>query len=251
MPKEGEACLVIIQDVNNPQNNRFWVGPLMSDKSKMSFENSDSGGDNLNLNVIPKGKQTKEGGALRKKGNFPGGFPEPFDVAIMGRNNADIILPTKKDRKDSLNTGGDIMIRAGKFEFNNTGKLRNNTINPGFLRIKVMEDNNPTNPTTHSMLYSDYISIVSYKNSDGSAGAPFVRRINPVLKSDSEMIKFHNALSPLVRGDKLIEFLELLRNFVKNHNHPYPKLAATNANSKPEIDKFDLISILSPHIRIN
>ena len=112
-------------------------------------------------------------------------------------------------------------------------------------------DNEAKNSTTHSMMYSDYISLVSYKNSDGTAGLPKIKKINPLLEKDEDLFTFHNALSPLVRGDRLVEFLRLLVDYVKNHNHPYPKLPATNANSKPQIEKFDLISILSPHIRIN
>ena len=256
MPKLGEACMVFVQKTSEPQNNRFWLGPLMSDKTKMAYQDAESGQDLLNTQLIPKKstdttKQTKEGKSLRKKGDFTGGFPEKFDVSIMGRNNADIILPTRSDEQDSLNRGGEILIRAGKFSFNNDGKLFNNTVNPGFLRLKVLERNNIEDSVVHSMLYSDYISLVSYKNSDGSAGVPFIRKIDPVLRTDTEIDTFHNALSPLVRGDKLVQFLRLLVNYVKNHNHPYHKLPSTDANSKPEIEKFDLISILSPHIRIN
>lgn len=256
MPKIGEMCIVFIENVKMPQLNRYWIGPLMSDKSKLGFESSDSGADLLNSNVIPKKvrKNTKEGKNLDKKGDFTGGFPERLDVSIMGRNNADIVLPTRKEGPDKVNTGGEVLIRAGKFEFNNgtNNNLRLNTKNPGFLRIKVMENGNEAkNSTTHSMMYSDYISLVSYKNSDGTAGLPKIKKINPLLEKDEDLFTFHNALSPLVRGDRLVEFLRLLVDYVKNHNHPYPKLPATNANSKPQIEKFDLISILSPHIRIN
>ena len=77
------------------------------------------------------------------------------------------------------------------------------------------------------------------------------QKINPILRKDKNLRDFHEALSPLIRGDKLVEFLTLLVNYIKNHNHPYHKHPPTNANSKPEIEKFDLNSLLSPHIRIN
>lgn len=250
LPKIGEMCLVIVEDTKKPQQNRYWVGPLMSDRSRLSYESSKSGGDLLNSNVIPS--SSRQNGDISKKGGFTGGFPEKFDIALQGRNNADIVLPTSKDKKDRLNNGGEVLIRAGKFNFNLFGPLELNKKNPGFLRIKVVENEiNPRNSTTHSMLYSDYISLVSYKNSDGSAGLPTIKKINPLLEKDKDLFNFHDALSPLVRGDRLVEFLRLLVDYIKNHNHPYPKLPSTNANSKPEIEKFDLISLLSPHIRIN
>lgn len=251
LPKLGEMCLVLVEDIKNPQQNRYWIGSLFSQKSKLSYEKSQSGADLLNKNVVP-GISRKLNQNLEKRGDFTGGFPEKFDISLMGRNNADIVLPTNKEKGDRINSKGEVLIRAGKFKFNPFGELELNTKNPGFLRIKTANQlGDFENTSTHSMLYSDYISLVSYKNSDGSSGVPFIRQINPLIETDRELFNFHDSLSPLVRGDRLVTFLELLVNYVKNHNHPYPKLPATNANSKPEIEKFNLKSILSPHIRIN
>ncbi|MDB4326337.1 hypothetical protein N9966_00830 [bacterium] len=251
LPKVGEMCLVFVEDIKKPQLNRYWVGSLISQKSKLGYESSASGGSLLNKNVVPGSSRTLNDD-ISKKGGFTGGFPEKFDVSLMGRSNADIVLPTSSEGKDRLNRDGEVLIRAGKFKFNNLGKLELNTKNPGFLRIKTVNRfGDFESTTTHSMLYSDYISLVSYKNSDGSSGVPFIREINPLLETDRELFRFHDALSPLIRGDRLVTFLELLVDYVKNHNHPYPKLPATNANSKPELEKFDLNSLLSTHIRIN
>ena len=177
MPKEGEMCMVLIFDINQPQLNRAWIGPLMSDKSKINYEDSDSGGDLLNTNVIPKSSRDKtknrveSGEDLSKKGGFTGGFPEKLDIAVMSRNNADIVMPTFSDSGDNLTKNGEVLIRAGKFKFVNSTKngknLSLNNINPGYLRLKVTGGD-----TTHTTLFSDYIDLVSYKNSDGSSGVP-------------------------------------------------------------------------------
>ena len=91
------------------------------------------------------------------------------------------------------------------------------------------------------MLFSDYITLISYNNT----------KVNPIMGSDLEMLSTHNSLSPLVRGDVLVEFLKLLVDYVQNHNHPYHKLPATNANSKNNLEEFDLERLLSQGIRIN
>ena len=101
------------------------------------------------------------------------------------------------------------------------------------------------------MMYSDFISLVSYKNSDGSSDYAKVFNVNPIIEQDKDIVNFHNSLSPLVRGDRLISFLNLIKDYVKKHNHPYHQKPSTNANSKVEIEKFDLNSIVSPNIRIN
>lgn len=260
MPKVGEKVKLMFFDMGNPQLNRVWVGPLVSQKDKLSYQENVTAGNILNTSILNKLLKNVSGNNKnlrtgdKKIGKFRGGFPDKEDIALMGRNNADIILPTKSTKNDKLNRGGEVLIRAGKFDFNNLGKLSLNTTNPGYLRIKVIESQNSfnaidTRPKTMSMLFSDYISLVSYNNN--VVGKPYRTEVNPIIGNDADMLQTHNSLSPLIRGDVLVEFLELLRDYVKNHNHPYHKLPATNANSKDKIEQFDLERLLSQGIRIN
>lgn len=260
MPKVGEKVKLMFFDTGNPQLNRVWVGPLVSQKDKLSYQENVTAGNILNTSILNKLLKNVSGNNKnlrtgdKKIGKFRGGFPDKEDIALMGRNNADIILPTKSTKNDKLNRGGEVLIRAGKFDFNNLGKLSLNTTNPGYLRIKVIESQNSfnaidTRPKTMSMLFSDYISLVSYNNN--VVGKPYRTEVNPIIGNDADMLQTHNSLSPLIRGDVLVEFLELLRDYVKNHNHPYHKLPATNANSKDKIEQFDLERLLSQGIRIN
>lgn len=260
MPKVGEKVKLMFFDMGNSQLNRVWVGPLVSQKDKLSYQENVTAGNILNTSILNKLLKNVSGNNKnlrtgdKKIGKFRGGFPDKEDIALMGRNNADIILPTKSTKNDKLNRGGEVLIRAGKFDFNNLGKLSLNTTNPGYLRIKVIESQNSfnaidTRPKTMSMLFSDYISLVSYNNN--VVGKPYRTEVNPIIGNDADMLQTHNSLSPLIRGDVLVEFLELLRDYVKNHNHPYHKLPATNANSKDKIEQFDLERLLSQGIRIN
>ena len=260
MPKVGEKVKLMFFDMGSPQLNRVWVGPLVSQKDKLSYQENVTAGNILNTSILNKLLKNVSGNNKnlrtgdKKIGKFRGGFPDKEDIALMGRNNADIILPTRSTKNDKLNRGGEVLIRAGKFDFNNVGKLSLNTTNPGYLRIKVIESQNSfnaidTRPKTMSMLFSDYISLVSYNNN--VVGKPYRTEVNPIIGNDADMLQTHNSLSPLIRGDVLVEFLELLRDYVKNHNHPYHKLPSTNANSKDKIEQFDLERLLSQGIRIN
>jgi hypothetical protein len=248
MPKVGEYCTVMLFRGDRSQLNRAWIAPMVSSKKNLSYNDSTTGADNLNTAAAPSSsKNITKSVELLKRGDFTGGFPEKLDISLMSRNNADIVLPTKEDRNGRLNSGGEVLIRAGKFSFEGgNDNLSLNKKNPGYLRLKVVNENE-----TYSMLYSDYISLVSYKNSDGSSDSAKVFNINPLLEKDLDITNFQQALSPLVRGDRLISFLNLIKDYVKKHNHPYHQKPATNANSKEEIEKFDLNSIISPNIRIN
>lgn len=257
MPKVGEKVKVILFDMGNSQSDRAWIGPLSSQKTKLNFEDGVTSGNILNSsrltvslkNVSGNNKKLRTGN--KKIGGFTGGFPDKSDIALMGRNNADIVLPSK-DGFSKLNAGGEILLRVGKFKFNSGDDLELNINNPGYFRLKVVDEkigNQTILQKTRSMLFSDYISLISYNNDVN--GKPYVTPINPILGTDTELKTVHDSLSPLIRGDVLVEFLELIRDFVKNHNHPYHKLPPTNVNSKDKIEEFDLQRLLSLGIRIN
>jgi hypothetical protein len=56
---------------------------------------------------------------------------------------------------------------------------------------------------------------------------------------------------PLVYGDTLVEFLELMRNYVKNHTHPYHQDVAVDSEDKTDVLNFDLETILNKNINSN
>lgn len=251
LPKKGEIVKVIIFDLSAPKVNRTWIGPLISNKTRLGFQSSGAG-DLIQTSLTKERlKNTSEGRKLKnsgfKVGDFTGGFPEKSDIALMSRGNADIVLPNPTLGDGLLNLGGEVIIRAGKFKFN-TKNLELNTKNPGYIRLKVT-DAASDSPKTRTMVFSDSITLYSYSNE--KVGKIYRTPLDPIMGTDEEMVDGHNSLSPLIRGDVLIEFLNLLKDYVKNHNHPYHKHPATNANSKEQIEKFELERLLSRGIRIN
>jgi len=252
-PKLGEMVKVIIFDLNNPLLNREWVGPIMSFKNKFSYDDKTTATSTMNTAVIYALDDPTNTIQLNKRGDFTGGFAQPLDVAISSRNNADIVMPTFQDKRGNITRGGEVLIRAGKLIYDETNtNLALNDKNPAYFRLKVLTNgvsNTNKTPSTHAMLFADFISFVSHKN--GEKGAPGITKINPILETDADIERTHLELQQMIRGNFLIEFLELLRDYVANHNHPYPGLPSTDANSKPEILKFDLNKLLSPNIRIN
>ena len=260
LPKVNEIVKVVIYDTSNPNLNREWVGPIISLRDKISYDSYNTAGSIMNTALVFATSDPTDKISLKKRGGFTGGFPEPLDIAIQSRNNADIVLPTFQENNGSILKGGEVLIRAGKLLADSDGvNLKLNDKNPAYFRLKVLDNrirnvnSTPINPNiapdTHAMLFSDFISIISHKN--GEKGSDGITKINPIIETDEEITKIHSQLQPLIRGNFLIEFLELLRDYVANHNHPYPGLPPTDANSKPDILKYDLNKLLSTNIRIN
>ena len=269
VPKVGELVKVILFDVSKPQLNRLWVGPIISQPNMVHHDGENTAGGALNTAGVPI--TTNKTNPLRRNRNkspfyFPLAFPKKEDLTISSRQNADIVLPTfsvEGKEGGNITSNGEIILRVGKFKYNrdpqnNKKGMVLNDENISYFRLKVLNvdvtkikrnGSVEKQPPTHAMLFSDFISIVSHKN--GEQGSKGVSKINPIINTDEEIINTHNTLSPLIRGDRLVEFLELMVNYVKNHNHNYHGISPTNANSKPEIEKFDLQSLLSTNIRIN
>lgn len=251
-PKIGEMVLVVLFDKQNTEGNRAYIGPIIPYTDKLNFSNDKIAKSTQNGSPTLRPRKPK---TTLKVNDFTGSFPEPADISIMSRNNADIVLPSFSSKKDNITKGGEILLRAGKFIRNNAGgDLLLNDENIAYFRLKQLNktNNKKRQPDTHAMLFADFISIVSHLNGEEGT-APNIRKINPIedVSTDKGIRQTHNSLSPLIRGDRLIVFLELLRDYVKNHNHPYHQHPATDTNSKPDIEQFDLNSLLSTNIRIN
>ena len=71
------------------------------------------------------------------------------------------------------------------------------------------------------------------------------------LISTEEQKKINNEAHPLVYGDILVEFLELVKSYVAGHTHNYHGMPATELPNKINVLNFDLDSILNKNINSN
>jgi hypothetical protein len=119
LPKVGECVLVIQHEFNQTsptasfKNNRFWVGPLITQPDKLEGEQYNSA-----LSILPDGYVK-----LKDPNLETGAYDEPEDVTIQGRYNTDII---QKDRQ--------IWLRAGKFIEGSPNKF--NDKNLSYIQVK-------------------------------------------------------------------------------------------------------------------
>jgi hypothetical protein len=71
------------------------------------------------------------------------------------------------------------------------------------------------------------------------------------LITDEEQEKINNEAHPLVYGDILVEFLELVKKYVSSHVHPYHGNPADPSSVTTNVLRFDLNAILNKNINSN
>ena len=71
------------------------------------------------------------------------------------------------------------------------------------------------------------------------------------LITDEEQEKINKGAHPLVYGDTLVEFLELVKQYVISHVHPYHGLPADPSTTTTDVIRFDLNRILNKNINSN
>ena len=218
IPKLGESVKVILYDSENAQFVREYVGPLIPQLGEGLIKT-----DYLNAR---KGRPDWGEGYDRSIDNIitaKGVYPEKDEIAIQGRDNADIIFKPSE-----------VLIRAAKFLPNEPTKL--NKINPGYIQIKTvvpgkfetsldskttsdskfkkqLETENLKKTRTDINLVSNKIYLIG-RDDNSSVIKPYF--------SEEEEIDIEDKLHPIVYGDILNNFIELLYNWINNHVHPYP-----------------------------
>lgn len=242
IPKVGESVLIFIPDVKNPNIDRMYIGPIIS-QPQMLF----------NDNEIYSSKSALDSG-IKEAQPAPftipenrGVYPNIKDIALQGRDNSDIILKEKE-----------VLIRAGQFESNTAkGQIpKFNKVNPSYIQIKhdvtlkQATDKTKTEIGGVINVVSNKINLLTHKD-----GAPrFVLNNQDDTIAEAELQKIISEAHPMVFGDNLIEFLKVFITAFINHVHPYPGLKPQDLSGVNDIDKlleYNLDSFLSKNIKIN
>jgi hypothetical protein len=82
------------------------------------------------------------------------------------------------------------------------------------------------------------------------------RRSNPSFKDtpyknigDEELVNLFQQANPVVKGDKLLEFFELMKLAFISHVHPYHALPISKDEISRKFLEYDLSQIINPHIK--
>ena len=138
VPKKDEYVHVIYTNPNDKTNKgQYYVQGPFSSPTTIKKEDSESARSFLSSGVRNKRYQpikNKEGEISNPQTS--GVYPEPEDIGIMSRNNADIIL---KGSNDVQGVDGEILIRAGKHGKFNRTQIPTAKTNRAFIQLSNYE----------------------------------------------------------------------------------------------------------------
>jgi hypothetical protein len=231
IPKPGESVFVFVSRSGKYFEDRFWIGPIISQLNKISYDPFYYSARSF----LSSGYVLPEENPLRNK-NAIGIYPDRDDIAMIGRYNTDIV------HKDNV-----LNIRCGVAS--QTDKTSFNTKDIGFVQMvyKSRTDKNGNNPYNTSInIVSDKINLISYQSA-----VRFNTTDRKELITDAVMQDILDRAHVLPYGDILVDFLKLFLKSYTSHVHSYP-------GNPPIIDKnmtnlltFNLNDMLSQSIRIN
>jgi hypothetical protein len=222
IPQIGEVVRVFIEDTRYPQRGRHWMGSIISQPHKIGYDGYFSALSTTNIGVISPEQNPK---------SIPdalGIYPTEKDIAILGRDNTDILLKEKQ-----------IQIRVGKHKIDNVLAL--NKENPAFIQMDYLTTGNSKTVST-IVTMANKIALISHE------GTPKFKSNN--LSSD-DITRIFNEAHPMGRGDLIVEAFEVLRDALIQHIHGYSGLSADKSGIINQLEAIDFSKILQQNIRIN
>lgn len=249
IPKIGETVLVFMFNEQEMYTDRFYIGPIISNSSKLNQQTKfDGSTQNLSTAILSPQKDLSKIESAR-------GIYSEYDtdntLSLEGRNNADIVFKNSE-----------VLIRGGKFIENDPTTF--NQFNPAYIQIKsgfqITEGENTKSISVNNIV-ANKINLLTY---DG--GNPQFNLTERDLKNgttpyitDEELETILEEAHPLVFGDILLEYLVAFRKAFQSHAHnkmganpPTDRVDISNAvetfeNLAPKLESI----MLSKNIKIN
>ncbi len=231
-PLVGEMVFVILENPSDDSSPRYWIGPIISSQLKLkrqSYEEAVKIFDYTPFNVNLATNNDFKVNAL---------LPQESDVAVQGRDDADLILKSRQ-----------AILTAGKF---NPNSVEPNVIAPSNL-ILTQFDNNKIGPLKTFSQANFQSSNINIYSPIGKFRDQNISKFetNENLKSFGDLA---NSLHPAVLGDELIKLLDLIITVLLTHIHT-PQNPLLEIPQSTDLQEYTidgkLQNIISNVVRIN
>lgn len=195
LPKIGETVWVMLGDLSRPTGDRFWFPRVFSQYQNI---NEEYGVESTTKGTIHSRLDFDK--SISRIPTAKGLYPDKSNQKrtwLIGRNNADMFFD------DNL-----AVFRVGKHKIDKFTE-RNQT-NPAYLRLEYN-----TSGQTTSILTADKLMFVSQNTLP-----------KPNIDLDEKKLDdLFQLLSPVPKGDVLVEILDIFRKAILTHSHKYFNLA--------------------------
>jgi len=259
-PQIGEMVWVILENPKRTNAVRYWIGPVITSKFKLSNQRYQEAYQILAKSDIAPNIVSNEPNT-----DAFNGFPKDYEIALQGRNDADLILKNRE-----------LLLIAGKFDPKTTSsdEYLLNTQTPSFLQLTQVsakeDENNQTllgipapqliENYSQANLQSTNINLYSPLGSNRDATTAQKYELNEYLKYFDNVLNRDGtitakSLHPIVFGDELVKLLDIIIKILLNHIHtPQDKLAPNQLSNKLESEYnsiANLQKLLSKFVRAN
>lgn len=222
-PQVGEVVRVFIEDTKYPERSRYWLGSVISQPQKISFDSLYTALSTTNLGLtIPEQAPSTLPDAV-------GIYPLKTDVAIVGKVNTDVILRINE-----------VHIRAGKHENGNVLKL--NVQNPAEIAMVYEQKADANDYYSNTVIMSDKIALISH------SGNPQFKAARLEAKDRTRIFEQGH---PIARADVLVEALNTIRKAIITHLHPYSNMPADKDAIIKDLENLNFEAILQKNVVTN
>ena len=242
-PKVGEMVLILTAQATDGNSQRYYFGPVISQKNHMYYEPYEKEATSLYKGSTVSPEQAQD---MIPETN--GAFPKDEDISLEGRKNTGIQL-----------TDDDVRIKAGVKVVKpgtNNREIQFNTKNPAYVKLKFNDEQQHTNKgkeyQSTALVVADKINLIG-TDSNLVAENKEIKITDPDdLVTDDAMKAIIDKAHQLPYGDILVDFLKLLRTAILTHVHPFsgtpPSIVGTPLET---VQNYDMNKLLSDSVRIS
>jgi len=248
-PQVGEMVFVILENPKDTAGARYWIGPIISSKLKLESQLYEDAVKIFNKTDFISNTKTSSSIELTNL------LPSESDVALQGRNDADLMLKNRE-----------LLLVSGKFNNRKSGNLTINTDSPSFLRLKQFDNLNIQTPIPPPSVIIYGISADVMIDTNGLfIGTIVVTHLtsNGELKRETNSYSNRKFIIDWLK-EKIKEAKEKYKGWKFSSNADEFKTEPANANIKPTptpttspptsnqqlLQKFSQATLLSTNINI-
>ncbi len=175
--------------------------------------------------------------------------PVFFQETFINRNDARESVKNKVEEFKSINLKWIIKTTTKQLlDFYGDKIIFPNSIITVTEKIKetILVKRNSNNNGGVINVVANKINLISH---DGGHGFKLTDNIDMI--TDKEQEKINKEAQSIVFGEKLVDFLKLLKNYVGSHVHPYHGMPSVDETSKLQLLNYDLDQLLNKNIKTN